>query len=177
MFGSAAVSTIAAQIRGARAKPHPARWRLALPAAHLADVRGAIEPCGEALRAPLSGRPCAAWEVGVRADADGQAPDGTWLLLEQRSAAATLGGRTIPADALRLELARDRVDPEHPVHAAAIDRFLHERGFLSSDTTLAFFETIVPVGANVAVVAHAGTPLLRLEREEREPARALATST
>jgi hypothetical protein len=163
MFGSAAVSGIAAQIRGARPKPRPARWRLALPSpkSELVPLRGAIEPSGEPLRAPLSGRACAAWEVGVRTDDDGHAKDGTWLLLEQHSAPATVGGRAVAADAVRLDLDRVRADPEDPTHAAATSRFLHERGFLSSDTTLRFFEAIVPVGAEVTISREATGAVLR----------------
>jgi hypothetical protein len=140
------------EVRDARAAPLPARWRLALPSARtpIAAASGPVQAIGPLLRGPLTGRPCIAYELGIRTDDDAGAPDSTWLLLEQRSTAFAVGKERYAADAVRLDLVRTKVEPT----ALSEDRLgaiVRARGFLTSDTTLALFEAIVPDDARIEV--------------------------
>jgi hypothetical protein len=139
-------------VRDTRPAPAPVRWHLALPDARapLVDNAGIAHARGPLLRAPLTGRDCLAYELGIRTDDDASAPEATWLLLEQRSTAFAVGEERYPADSVRLDLARTRVDP------AALDEdrlgaIVRARGFLTTDTTLALFESIVPDATRVEV--------------------------
>lgn len=130
----------------------PMRWHLALPTATaMRDrVEGPARARDKLLAAPLSGRPCLAYELGVRGDDDLAAPAHTWLLLEQRSVAFAIGTRTFPADAVRLDLPRVRValarfDP------ARVDALLRARALTGNRATWRVTETIVPPGATLAV--------------------------
>lgn len=136
-------------LRGVRAPrrvaPHPARWHFATPgttAVHFA-VRGAVRPQGALLIAPLSGRPCVAYELGVRKDAVITAPDSSWELIEQRSVAFVVGTRRISADVVRLDLPRVRWRVGD--HAGVVG-LLEARAFAKLDAGAVFTETIVAPG-------------------------------
>ncbi len=139
-------------VRDDRPAHAPARWHLALPEAKapLVENAGVAHAIGPLLRAPLTGRACVAYELAIRTDDDAGAPESTWLLLEQRSTAFTVGDHRYPADSVRLDLARTRVEP------AALDEdrvgaIVRARGFLTTDTTLALFESIVPDATPIEV--------------------------
>ncbi len=93
----------------------PMRWHLALPTntAMRDDAVGPVRARERLLDAPLTGRPCVAYELGVRGDGELDAAAHTWLLLEQRSIPFAVGTRTFPANAVRLELPRTRVGLAH----------------------------------------------------------------
>ena len=140
------------EVRDARAAPLPARWRLALPRVHspLAAASGSVHAEGPLLRAPLTGRSCIAYELGIRTDDDPGAPASTWLLIEQRSTAFTVGKERYPPDSVRLDLARTRVEPT-ALDEDRLGAIVRARGFLTTDTTLALFESIVPDAARIEV--------------------------
>lgn len=139
--------------RRSRAKPFPARWVLALRPANTKDFRdttGAVEPVGPLLRAPVSGRLCVAYELGIRHDDNADQPDGTWLLLEQRSAAFRVSDMLIAKHHARLFLPRQPAPEEWKSGDAKAKRFLRERGFFISDD-VHVFETILEPGERVTV--------------------------
>ncbi len=133
-----------------RALPRPARWRLELPVGAERDThRRRLDPA-QVIVSPLSGRPCAAYEIGVRCDDDADAPLGSWLLLEQGFAAD---------ERLQLDFPRMTYTPADPALAKA---FLDARGISPATLDLHFFETLVPVGAEVsASVSGDGVTILR----------------
>ena len=146
--------------RPPRPRALPMRWRYALPTPQpprLDDVPVALH--GEPLIAPLSGRPCLAYDIGVRTDEDGEAALGTWLLVEQTTAALAVGDTTIPAGKAWLELReRTRYRPDAPGDAERLQRFLRERGFNPHD--LVVFETIVEPHATVWATTREGRVVL-----------------
>lgn len=145
----------------------PARWRLCLPQG------GASRPAAPApvvadsdlLTAPISGRSCVAFEVGLREDAVADAPAGTWLLLEQRSAPLRVGDAAIATDGACLELPRVPIawPPPGPDRERAA-LFLRGRGFVISEAAaLHVFESVLATGDLVAVLATT-PPTLRVAR-------------
>lgn len=132
----------------------PSRWAMALPPAGPVGevVRGPARPSGELLTAPLSGRRCVAYEVGVRHDDGGSAPASTWVLLEQRVAALEVGGQHVEPSTTHLALARQYLGPHGTVELdAAAEVFLRQRGLGSQSTALELFETIVEPEAEVVL--------------------------
>lgn len=132
------------------ALPRPGRWALALPAAGTLSVEtmGTLD-CPEPLTAPLSGRSCAAYEVGVRYDASTTGALGTWLLLEQASARLVVGGVTFSGDNVFLEWPRS-------VYTGAVEEprvveFLRDRGLTATREPLCLFETVIPCDTPVAM--------------------------
>jgi len=155
------------EVRDVRPAELPARWHLALPdgRAPAVAISGIARATGPLLRAPLTGRPCIAYELGVRTDADGGAPESTWLLLEQRSTAFTVDETRYPPDAVRLDLVRIPIDPE-AFDERRIQHAMRSRGFLASDVTLALFEAIVPDEAAIDVRPVASTSPARTGTRE-----------
>ena len=82
----------------------PKRWHLALPVAtHMrGEAHGPARALDALITAPLTGRRCIAYELGVLANVDVPNGQATWLLREQRSVAFAVGTTTFPADAVRL---------------------------------------------------------------------------
>lgn len=128
----------------------PTRWHVPLPLAR-PDARpasrttGAILPNGPLLRAPFTGRACAAYDVGVMFDAPGDAWPPIWVLREMHSCALEVEGRTVPADAANLALPLAPV-PEPALTADEKTRFLRERGLFAADGEFDLFEAIVAPG-------------------------------
>lgn len=127
----------------------PARWRLSpAPRGRAgAAVRGSVEAVDPSVRltAPLSGRPCLAYEVAIREDAERDAPDHSWLLLEQQSTDLRIGGRRVEGSVLRLQL------PRTPIRVTydRLGSFLRRRGLCTSGRSLMLCETILEPGAAV----------------------------
>ena len=96
---------------GDKRRALPLRWRGSDDAAGLS---------------PLTGRPCVAYEIGIRSDDDVDAAAGTWLLRERR-------GR------VGVPLVRVEVDP----FAEGVTHFLRTRGIDPLGQDLVFFEAIV----------------------------------
>lgn len=162
----------------ARKPVGPARWRRALP---IPDVRspvvalrrGRARGRGDTLKAPISGRPCLAYEVGVVFDADGDAYPPMWVLREDRSRAFGVDGVEIESDRVALELPLEDVsaaaDAQPPTELVM---FLRKRGLFHSDGAFEFFESVLIEGAPVELVRHAvpeGAPWVVRSVEESAP--------
>ena len=133
----------------------PARWAMALPPAPGThpEVSGPVTTTADALRAPLSGRRCIAWEVGVRHDTQADADDASWWLLEQKLVPVSVGDEAL--DPARTHL---RVPRMHfgPLATAELDEaarlFLRQRGIGGSEVAnVELFETIIEADAPVRV--------------------------
>ena len=98
------------------------------------------------LQAPLSGRPCVAYELGVRHDSNGEGDDSTWTLLEQDGVAFEVAGESIDQPYFQLERTV-YADALSPASAAALRR----RGIDASHPGYTVFETVVELGDNVVV--------------------------
>lgn len=133
--------------------PAPVRWHLPLPprdALPSATAMGPVAAAGELIVAPLTGRPCLAYELGVRTDRDLSAPLESWLLLEQRSTAFTVEGRSFAPNSVRFVLPRRALDITRlPAHRVA--RFRTERALSPSDVALVITESIVTAGTNLDI--------------------------
>lgn len=128
----------------------PARWRFVIAdaAPGVAVIAGPLVGEGQDLIAPISGQRCLAFEVGLREDDDGDAPLGSWLFVEQRSAPMRVGACSFDADGVRLDLPRREVPwpPEGPDRARAA-HFLRARGFMIEEgRALRIFESRLETG-------------------------------
>lgn len=131
--------------------PAPVRWHLPLPprdALPSSSTVGAIAAAGELIIAPLTGRPCIAYEVGVRTDRDLSAALDTWLLLEQRSTAFTVDGRSLAPNSVRFVLPRRALDITR-LPAQRVARFRTERALSLGDVALVMTESIVVPGTTL----------------------------
>lgn len=141
----------------------PRRWRLPLPVADgrapiVRRASGRAEPREALLRAPFSGRPCVAYEIGVLFDTPNDAWPPIWVLSEMRASAFDVAGHTLPADGAALALS---LDPVSTMDEAALSRFLRERGLFATDGQFDLFEAVVEPGATVDLQwpgAPAGAP-------------------
>jgi hypothetical protein len=99
------------------------------------------------LTSPLTGRPCLAYEVGVRLDDDADAPDATWQLLDQRNVALKVGPTAVEADRAWVTGQRHRLDP--PAHA--VRDYLLQNGLDPDLEHYVFFEIVVEPGTSCRV--------------------------
>lgn len=148
----------------------PMRWAMVLPPAaeDMQEVErivsGSAEVRGELLRAPLSGRSCAAYEIGVRRDDDAEAPLATWNLLEQKIAELVVDGDRVDPARTRLELPRQRLGSllefqlDEPARV-----YLRQRGIGAEVVSVELFETIIEPGAEVSIAIGAQVSTLRAE--------------
>lgn len=150
----------------------PSRWAMALPAVGALEHerRGIASAKGNGLRAPLTGRPCIAWEVGVRRDDRVDAPLPSWWLLEQRVASISVDGHEPPPERTHLELPRQHLGAlgQVPLDDAA-QAFLRQRGIVGDAVGVELFESIVVADAPVHLRTGAEGSVLR-------PVGALATT-
>lgn len=139
-----------------RPRAMPMRWRWALPSPEPQRFEGeVVHLAGDPLIAPLSGRPCLAYDVAVRSDGDGRAHLGTWHLVEQMTAELQLVSRTIPAGKAWLDVPqRQPFVAESAGDHHRVERFLRERGFAPHDHQV--FETVVDPHAVVRATTDAG---------------------
>lgn len=139
-----------------RPRALPMRWRWALPSPEPLRFEGeVVNLAGDPLIAPLSGRPCLAYDVAVRSDSDGRAPLGTWHLVEQATAELRFVSRTVPAGKAWLEVPhRQPFVAESAEDRRRVERFLRERGFTPHDHQV--FETVVDPHAIVRAKTEAG---------------------
>ncbi|HVH98861.1 MAG TPA: hypothetical protein VM869_09125 [Enhygromyxa sp.] len=153
------VSTLVAWISFARHVPGsslpprtlPRRWRMPRTSKRPGAqphrrVRNQAETSAELLRAPLSGRPCIAYEVAVRDDDDPNGKLASWRLLEQDNVRFRVGELAVePGEAL-LQLRRE---PFHRGTIGSMDpaarRTLRMRGLLDSEA-VHVYETILVAG-------------------------------
>ncbi|HWB78639.1 MAG TPA: hypothetical protein VG755_26925 [Nannocystaceae bacterium] len=155
MIGVFVVGLVALAVRQAKLTftapaiaPAPVRWHLPLPprdALPSSSTVGVIAAAGELIIAPLTGRPCIAYEIGVRSDRDLSASLETWLLLEQRSTAFTVGGRSFAPNSVRFVLPRRALDVSR-LPAQRVARFRTERALSLGDVSLVVTEAIVVPG-------------------------------
>ena len=101
------------------------------------------------LRAPVSGRPCLAYQLEVC----WQQPQGTSFprsaLLEQRNAELRLeAGRTfaVGKDELELHLIREPVEPTTAAQRSAVELHLRQRGLSFGDGCMMLFESVIVPG-------------------------------
>jgi hypothetical protein len=142
-----------ASMRSVEPRPlPPKRWHLALPVAtHMrGEVHGPARALDGLITAPLTGRRCIAYELGVLADVDVPNREATWLLREQRSVAFAVGTTTFPANAVRLRGPQEIVDPAE-LDTNHVRRVLNDRAFSLSDTGVTLVECIVEPGDVVTV--------------------------
>jgi len=145
--GAAAGLSAAAQARRLLPGPRtlPDRWSLALPPSGAArDVTGPAEATEELVRAPLSGRMCVAYEVGLRRDASPDDSLNEWALLEQRVAPMRIGDTEVDPARTFVDLPRQlhgRLG-EVDVDDAAVT-YLRDRGFSMQGCSLYAFENVL----------------------------------
>ncbi len=153
-----------------RARPLPARWRMVLPAKEAGPhLEGFIANDETLLIAPISGRPCVAFEVGLREDDDASAGHGSWILLEQRNAPFSVDGRSIVGDSVHLRLDRQRVQwPSPGPGRLRVEDFLRARG-LEMDESLYVFEAVIEAGNRVILIDAAPPTLIDVGAGECSP--------
>jgi hypothetical protein len=129
----------------------PRRWFMAPRPRAPSIWRRAAVPQGEPLRAPLTGRPCLAYEVSVAWD--GATPDDPrgLALVEQRVAGIRVGVEPLPPLRTHLRLDRDVVT----IGADLSDEarlYLRSRGLDPGDGAFTYREAILEIGAPVDVL-------------------------
>ena len=123
----------------------PRRWSMVLPPrGERHPIASGVVRAETTLVAPLSGRPCVAYEIAVRHDANPRAEPSTWGLVEQRSAGLEVGRMHVGANALHLDLPREVLRGGDP---ARVEQYLRERGVDPHAAELVIYETIVDPGA------------------------------
>jgi hypothetical protein len=129
----------------------PRRWRMPQTSKQSgaqphARVRNQPELATDLLHAPLSGRPCIAYEVAVRDDDDAKGPLSSWRLLEQDNVGFRVGELEVaPGEALlqrRRELVRTG---SIAVMDEPTRRYMRMRGLLGNETVY-IYETILAPG-------------------------------
>jgi len=171
LFGPLLLVIIAAIVRGALSDiraggraPRATRWRGAAlaPRRIVRRHRGVPthSPNEALLVAPLSGRPCVAYELAVRRDNDVAGAAWSWALVEQAVAAVRIEGHTVDPRMTQLALPRtpypDDVDP------LAVATALRMRGLDISRGSYRLFESIIEPGRSVELEADAsGRALVR----------------
>ena len=103
------------------------------------------------LTAPLSGKPCLAYEVSVLFDAEGDAWPPVWICEETRNVAFRVGDHPIEAGELVLHMNMEEVDePED------LSDFLRARGLREHDGWFVLYEERVSPGDRVSVAVYDG---------------------
>lgn len=121
------------------------------PRGHEQSVaRGKLEAAGE-LRAPLSGRRCVAYELGIRHDSNPHDVAGSWTLLEQRCAPGLQVAGREPERTPYLRVHRRRFEGELDARAR---RALRKRGLDPDRPGYTLFETLVEVGTRAHLLRH-----------------------
>lgn len=157
-LGARGIGAAMRQWASTRALPRPARWALPEPrGSETVVARGPIE-CDEPMVSPLSGRPCVAWEVGLRRDADASGAPGTWWLLEQRCRDATVAGQAVLGSHARVEFPRQVYAGER---GRTFEDFLQQRGLRDDHDGWHVFETVVEAGTDL-IVTRAANDIVRL---------------
>ncbi len=152
LFGLASISLLVDWVRVDMPKRAlPRRWSMALPPhGQTVQVASGTVAADTTLVAPLSGRPCVAYEVAVRHDAKDDAKLSTWSLVEQRNVALEVGGTEVDANAVHLDLRRERLVNADP---ARVQQYMHERGLDPHAVDLVIYETIVEPGGSLRLQA------------------------
>ena len=165
----------------------PIRWRLPLPmppqdATPAQTLSGKVQPRGELLKAPISGRPCVGYEVSVLFDVAGDKRPPMWVLEEERSTAFEIDGVTIEANGATVELPSTLVGGDEDLgeeggESAAdgedlsqgegpsgedldkkIGLFLRKRGLFLSEGFFTLFEALIEPDETYEVRVHQDPP-------------------
>lgn len=130
----------------ARKLPH--RWSLARGGSS-GPRRGGQVRSPETLHAPLTGRPCVAYELAIHTADEPRAALGRFTLVEQRCADLEVDGAPFRGRGIRLALRRERVelDPANEAHRRA----MQTRGLEPVGDAFTVYETIVAPHATVEV--------------------------
>ncbi|MCA9709844.1 MAG: hypothetical protein KDK70_28650 [Myxococcales bacterium] len=157
LFGVALCVRLWQRRRHARRLPH--RWSLPLINSSGRRRRGQVVSL-ETLHAPLTGRPCVAYELAVHTADEPKAALGNFTLVEQRCADLVVDGCSYRGTGVRLELRRERIelDPTNEAHRRA----MHIRGLEPVGDAFTVYETIVAPHALVAVSGDETTAMLRI---------------
>ncbi len=146
-----------------RPLPRPARWALTAASPRLHGIARGPAECDVPLTAPLTGRPCVAYEVGVREDTDVDGALGTWLLLEQRCADLSVGGHAVVGSKAALVIRREPYASEG--RDDKLRHLLTVRGLATGQTSPFVYESVVHPGATVDLLHDdAGVVVIRAER-------------
>lgn len=140
----------------ARTLPH--RWSLARGGSSGPRTQGRAQ-CPDTLHAPLTGRPCVAYELAIHTANEPRAALGRFTLVEQRCADLEVNGAPFCGRGIRLALRRERVelDPTNEAHCRA----MHVRGLEPVGDAFTVYETIVEPHATVAVCGTEAAATLR----------------
>ena len=139
----------------------PRRWRLPRAGQVLGSLPWRTRPVsgrvrsetGDLLRAPLSGRPCVAYEVAVRSDDDPSASMSSWTLLEQDNVEFHVGEVEVERGDALLTLPRSLAwRGVLAKQGERVKRFMRMRGLLDVEEVYVY-ETIVAPGDSCSVVA------------------------
>lgn len=138
-------------IKAGRRPALPVRWSLAaLPAGDTVGTEtGSVAPSDQLLRAPVSGRPCVAYELGVRSDTATDDDPWTCALLEQRVGPFAVGDVSVAAERVFLDVPRERWSGD--LTDPSIARLLRNRGIDPDRPGHVLYETIVEVGDTVVL--------------------------
>jgi hypothetical protein len=140
----------------------PFRWALALPPAtpqaRAPAFTGPATPNGEPLHAPISGRPCIAYEVRVRKAGAGVGTPAA--LVEQRCTDLVVEGQEIPGARTLLRVPANALTT---ARLEATDVWLRSRGLLSTHGPWAVSETIIEPGQRVRAVPAVGGGAILME--------------
>ncbi|MFO7564941.1 MAG: hypothetical protein R6X02_20015 [Enhygromyxa sp.] len=157
MVGIVVLTRMTSALRGGwRRRRLPRRWRMPRSAtspgaAPHRRVRGEVESSAELLRAPLSGRPCVAYEVTVGDDADPGSSLASMRLLEQDNVGFAVGEVEVAAGEARLEMRRELFGSGTIGSLdEATRRYMRMRGLLDTEE-VSIHETILAPGDECAV--------------------------
>jgi hypothetical protein len=144
----------------------PRRWRMPQTSKRPGAqphrrVRAQAQSSAELLRAPLSGRPCIAYEVAVRDDDDATGSPSSWRLVEQDNVGFRVGELEVaPGEALlqlrRELLSKGTIGSEND----AIRRYLRMRGLLDSEAVYIYETILAPADACELSRRKADAPVL-----------------
>ena len=132
--------------KGARKLPH--RWSLSPTPSSGPRMRGRARGI-QTLSAPLTDRPCVAYELAIHTANDSNAALGEFTLVEQRCADLEVDDRPFRGAGIRLVLRRERVelDPTNEAHRRA----MHVRGLEAVGDGFTVYETIIAPDTLVAI--------------------------
>ena len=139
----------------------PRRWSLAPRPRGRKQLRARGRIVAEKhLVAPLSGRECVAFEIGVRYDKKLRARASSWGLLEQHHVAFAVGDARVSENSTYFELRRERY-VAGDADLERVQRYLQERGLDPYARNLVICETIVARGESVDLHEAADGALIR----------------
>ncbi len=139
------------QLRSRRRLPR--RWRMHPEPAQTRVLASRATADGEPIAAPLTGRPCLAFEVVVAWSGTSPTEASTVALAEQRLGNVTVDGSALgPRTHLRLR--HRRVENSAVLESPAAIQYLASRGLEPTDGSFDYYESIVEPGDAVTVLGN-----------------------